>query len=177
MVSSQQSIIKNQYTVIQSAASVLPGRRSGSRAGFWRDSSRDSFKICPPAGLRLAKGLILPGNQLARKHYCLTLDEFVYCLTSGVPDLRATGAQISACALDVGDFRLDLEEAAREMLHVRLGDNYCNGSGRAFGAATLVNHFRNIMFFGVNGFLIVTGLLSAFGHSHDQSYHIDLVLA
>jgi hypothetical protein len=48
------------------------------------------------------------------------------------------------------------------MRDVRLGDNYCNGSGRAFGAATLVNHFRNIMFFCffvfvfcVNGVLIL----------------------
>ena len=33
-------------------AMVLPGRKSGFRAGFRPDSSRDSFKIGPPAGRR-----------------------------------------------------------------------------------------------------------------------------
>ncbi len=38
---------------------VPPRRKSGFRAGFRPDSSRESFKVGPPAGLRPAGGPIL----------------------------------------------------------------------------------------------------------------------
>ncbi len=40
-------------------AIVLPGRKSGFRAGFRQDSIRESLKIGPPAGFRPAGGPIL----------------------------------------------------------------------------------------------------------------------
>jgi hypothetical protein len=49
------------------------------------------------------------------------------------------------------------------MRDMRLGDNYCKGSGRAFGAATLVNHFRNIMIF------VLTVLLILSSRRHSRS--------
>ncbi len=39
-------------------AKVLPGRKSGFRAGFRLDSNRENLKSCPPAGLRPAGGPI-----------------------------------------------------------------------------------------------------------------------
>ena len=66
-------------------AIVLPGQKSGFRAGFRPDSNRESIKIGPPAGLRPGGGAIfeaLPtrirpksgpeARFLARKHYCVT---------------------------------------------------------------------------------------------------------
>ena len=45
-------------------AIVLPGRKSGFRAGFRPDSSRGNLKIGPPAGLRPAGGPILMLSRL-----------------------------------------------------------------------------------------------------------------
>ncbi len=47
---------QNQRTLCYTI--VLPGRKSVFRAGFRPDSSRESLKIDPPAGLRLAGGPI-----------------------------------------------------------------------------------------------------------------------
>ena len=43
---------------------MLPGRKSGFRAGFRPDSSRESIKIGPPGGLRPAGGTILRLSRL-----------------------------------------------------------------------------------------------------------------
>ena len=45
-------------------AIMLPGRKSGFRAGFRPDSNRESLKIGPPAGRRPAGGPILTASRL-----------------------------------------------------------------------------------------------------------------
>ena len=53
---------------------MLPGRKSGFRAGCWSDANQTSFKICLLAGLRPAEGLVLrlplfdSHQNPARKH-------------------------------------------------------------------------------------------------------------
>ncbi len=66
-------------------AVLLPGWKSGFRAGFHQDSGRENIKIGSPAGLWPAAGPILMFAHLesdprsgsesrfpARKHYCVT---------------------------------------------------------------------------------------------------------
>ncbi len=53
----QHAIAKAVHTLC--CEIVLPGRKSGFRAGFWPDSYRESLKIGLPAGLRPAGELVL----------------------------------------------------------------------------------------------------------------------
>ena len=56
--------MKNIKTHTLGYAIVLPGRKSGFRAGFRLDSNRENIKIGPPAGLRPAEGPILMFSRL-----------------------------------------------------------------------------------------------------------------
>ncbi len=46
------NFIKFRWAFISQTPVVLPARKSGFRGGFRLESSRESFKIGPPAGLR-----------------------------------------------------------------------------------------------------------------------------
>ena len=60
---------------------VFPGRKSGFRAGFRPDSSRENIKVCLHTGRRAEfeafpiriRSKSVPGVRFpARKHYCVT---------------------------------------------------------------------------------------------------------
>ncbi len=74
-----QKFCQHYFTLLNTLcyAIMLPGRKSGFRAGFRPDYNRENLKIGSPAGLRPAGGPILGFSQLesrfqARKHYCVT---------------------------------------------------------------------------------------------------------